>query len=239
MGDRLLASVLAPSASSTAVGRLVPVDDPTGPRCVVSLHGRRFDPMSPRWLLSKDVTLAMATTVGRLDPALGGPYRKVMTYYAKNHAPSSCKNVETCLHHFLDETEHRTFSDAQLRNYRARLDRYNEWKLATLRAFLKCWHGQGYPGVSDDAVEYLDSLRLKGNEKGKPVLSLDPRSRSFRRSGVGSRAHCRVPALRARGDRPHGRFSSSSCLRTPVVVRVSSRCFARETCAGLSLPMAV
>ena len=151
-----------------------PVGEATERRLIVSLHGREFDPMSPSWPLSKDVTLQMRPTLDRLDPALRAAYRKVMTHYAKNHAPSYCKNIETCLHHFLDKTEHRTFPEAHLRNYRARLGPLQEWKLATLRVFLKCWHGHGYPGVSDGAVAYLDSLRLRGNEKGRAVLTLDP-----------------------------------------------------------------
>lgn len=145
----------------------------------MSLHGREFDPASSSWVLNKDVTIEMGSTVARLAPDLRGLYRKVMAYYAKTHAPASCKNIEVCLHQFLDQTGHRTFSAAHLRNYRAGLGRHEEWKLATLRAFLKRWHRQGYPGVSGDAVAYLDSLRLKANAHGGPVLTLDPRRGPF------------------------------------------------------------
>ena len=167
------------SDTDSPVGLVVPIEEAAGRPFVVSLSGRQVDPMSSTWVLSKDITLAVGATVVRLAPALRDPYRRVMTFYAKNRAPSSCKNIETCLHHFLDETGHRTFSRTQLKNYRARLGRHTEWKLATLRGFLQRWHRQGYPGVSDAVVAYLALLRLKGNEKGTSVLSRDPRRGPF------------------------------------------------------------
>lgn len=173
MGDRLLRLPPVRSAPAATFRPLLPAGG-AGPRLVTSLHGRQFNPQSAKWSLSKDVTLAVGATLARLDPDLRAPYRLVMTYYAKNNAPSYCTNIVTCLHHFLDQAEYSIFSAAQLRNYRARLNRHDEWKLATLRGFLKCWHAQGHPGVPDDAVEYLDSIRIKGNVKGGPVFSLDP-----------------------------------------------------------------
>ncbi len=59
-------------------------------------------------------------------------------------------------------------------NYRASLDRENEWKLATIRGFLYKWHDLGYPGIGDDVIDLLKSWTLKGNVKGDAVKRLDP-----------------------------------------------------------------
>lgn len=46
--------------------------------------------------------------------------------------------------------------------------------LSSLSGFLKKWHELGYLGVSKGAVDYLNSVRLRGNEKGAAVRTMDP-----------------------------------------------------------------
>lgn len=46
--------------------------------------------------------------------------------------------------------------------------------LSGLSGFLKRWHELGYPGVSKGAVDFLHSIRLRGNEKGTAVRTMDP-----------------------------------------------------------------
>jgi len=61
-------------------------------------------------------------------------------------------------------------------NYRASLTPANEWRLGALSALLKKWNRLGAPGVTDDAVRFLKSVRLKGCRKGAAVLTMDPRT---------------------------------------------------------------
>jgi integrase len=46
--------------------------------------------------------------------------------------------------------------------------------LGSLSGFLKKWHRLGLPGVTADAISLLEELRIKGNQKGSAVLTLDP-----------------------------------------------------------------
>ena len=46
--------------------------------------------------------------------------------------------------------------------------------LSSLSGFLKKWRELGYPGVSKGAVDFLKSVRLRGNEKGAAVRTMDP-----------------------------------------------------------------
>ena len=80
---------------------------------------------------------------------------------------------------FLETSGAREFEATPLRNYRASLDRANEWRLGQMRPFLLRWHDQGYPGVTDEAAEWLHRSRLKGNTKGRAVLSMDPNDGPF------------------------------------------------------------
>ncbi len=145
----------------------------------VSLAGRKFNPASSTWPLSKDVTLNLVSVLSLLAPPFHDPYRWTMKYYAENRAAKYCQGMHLGVQKFLADMHVDQFSVTALRNYRKGLDRYNEYRLATIRAFLTRWHDQGFPGVCDETAKWLSSVRLKGNEKGRSVRSMDPRDGPF------------------------------------------------------------
>ena len=146
----------------------------TKPQVAVSVANHEFDPEWDTWTLSKEVTLDFDEIVSLLAAPLRGSYRKVMKYYAENHSAKYCQSIHGGIQKFLKDMGTEEFSATALRNYRKGLGGDNEYQLGTIRAFLLRWHDQGYPGVSDEAFEWLESVRLKGNEKGRAVLSMDP-----------------------------------------------------------------
>ena len=151
-----------------------PTNPPAVSRRGVSRDGHEFDPRAPRWRLSKDLTLDLDAVVRRLTPALRVGYRATMKFYAQNYSPSYCSGIHAGVAKLLKDTGADGFPESVLRRYRANLDRKTEWRLGFIRAYLTRWHAQGYDGVSSEAVDYLMSLRLRGNNKGGPILTLDP-----------------------------------------------------------------
>ena len=145
----------------------------------VSNANHEFDPLGPTWRLSKDVTLNVDMVTCALTPPLRRPYRMVMKYYAENYAARYCENIHAGVQKFLTDMDVDRFSLTALRNYRASLNRETEYRLATMRAFLLRWHDQGYPGVSAETAKWLTAVRLKGNQKGRPVRSMDPHDGPF------------------------------------------------------------
>ena len=146
----------------------------------VSMANHEFDPTWDTWTLSKEVTIDLDEVISLLAPPLQESYRKVMQYHAENYSSYYCQNIHISVRKFLKDTDVREFSVTALRNYRKGLSRNDdEYRLGTTRAFLLRWHDQGYPGVSDEASEWLKSVRLTGNEKGRAVLSMDPRVGPF------------------------------------------------------------
>ena len=158
----------------------VPPDGAVSTRClVVSRDSYEFDPAASRWTLSKDVVLDLTLVLDLLAEPLREPYRAVMKYYAKYRSPAYCSGIHQGIRKLLRDTGANAFSESVLRSYRASLDRTHECRLGTVRSFLRRWHDQGYPGVSSEAVDYLSSIRLRGNEKGVDVLTLDPKRGPF------------------------------------------------------------
>jgi integrase len=83
------------------------------------------------------------------------------------------------MHHFVEFLRKTTsapidcISSAELLSYRSSLDRQLQYYLGSLAGLLKKWHALGWPGVTADAVQLLNELRLKGNRKGVAVLTMD------------------------------------------------------------------
>ena len=140
----------------------------------VSRDDYEFNPAASRWTLSKEVSLNLDLVLSRLDPEFRASYRRVLRFYAEEYSPAYCGGIHYGIEKLLADTGADAFSVSMLRAYRASLDAATEWRLGTIRAFLIRWHDQGRPGVSDDVVEFLQSITIKGNPKGRPVLSLDP-----------------------------------------------------------------
>ena len=138
-----------------------------------------FDWTADSWALNRDVTIEVDEVLWLLAPALHEPYRRVLRFFAENYSSAYCRNIHALVRKFLETTETREFEATPLRNYRASLDREKEWHLGYIRAFLLRWHDQGYPGVTDAAAEWLHRSRLKGNTKGRAVLSMDPNDGPF------------------------------------------------------------
>ena len=151
----------------------------TAPRMAVSMDNREFDPAWDTWTLSKEVTIDLDEVISLLAWPVQESYREVMKYHAENYSSYYCQNIHRGVRKFLKDMDAEEFSATALRNYRKGLSRDEEYRLGTTRAFLLRWHDQGYPGVSDETFEWLGSVRLKGNEKGRAILSMDPRDGPF------------------------------------------------------------
>ena len=151
----------------------------TAPPLALSMNNREFDPGLDVWTLSTEVRINLIRVLRFLPEPLQQSYRKVLKYYAQMYSARYCENIHNGVLRFLKHAEVPKFSATALRNYRKSLDRDTEWRLAGIRAFLLHWHDQGYPGVSDEAAQWLQGVRLKGNKKGRAVLSMDPNNGPF------------------------------------------------------------
>ena len=151
----------------------------SGQRLGVSRDNHEFDVWSDTWTLNKEVTIELEDVLDLLEMSLHEPYRMMMKYYAENYAPWYCFNIHIRTRKFLEDMDAEGFSTKALRNYRTQLGREKEWMLGGIRAFLCRWYNQGYPGISDEVVEWLQSVRLKKNQCGRSVRSMDPHDGPF------------------------------------------------------------
>jgi integrase len=65
-------------------------------------------------------------------------------------------------------------SEIDLINYRSYLGINKEWYLGALSGFLTKWYKMGYKCVTSKAYGYLKEIKIKGNQKGRAVLTMCP-----------------------------------------------------------------
>jgi integrase len=104
-----------------------------------------------------------------------------LAWLLQNRAVATALNAQSSFRHFLVATGRtkdrplREITQSDLISYRATLTKREGNRLLMLAVLVKKWHGLGLPGISDDAVGFLKSLRVKKPEVGVPVLTMCPK----------------------------------------------------------------
>lgn len=149
--------------------------------------GVEFDPTADKWMYRDGVTAVSLnfSTISWVSPAFLHCMKFTLLWYAENHSPGHLRNGFWLLKHLFKELKALTGLDVEgiasvdLINLRAHFGKNKAWYLGSVAGFLKQWHGLQLPGVSDDAVAFLNKARFPGNPKGAAVLTMDPEQGPF------------------------------------------------------------
>jgi len=157
------------------------------PESIRTTSGAEINPRLNLWSYrgeSNSVYLNFDSIKG-VSPELILALKFVLAYYAENKSESHLNNMFDRVGHllkFLGEKNKEpitVITHVDLINYRASLDANNSWYLSSLAGFLKKWYDLGIPSLTAEARSLLVQLRLKGNNKGVAVLTMDPTQGPF------------------------------------------------------------
>ncbi|MDO9144641.1 site-specific integrase [Rhodoferax sp.] len=140
-----------------------------------SKMGYKFDRRSDIWRLDGSKTINLGR-MRDLNGTTAEGLRNALCRYAEELAAPTTEMALGYFNMYCDHGRARSVTVADLSNWRASLDRENEYKLGALKSFLIAWNEWGFPGVESDIVKYLDELSLRGNVKGKAVKRACPYS---------------------------------------------------------------
>jgi hypothetical protein len=131
------------------------------------------------WSASKIIRFDFLNIPGA-DLTLIPAMKMTFSWYVQHRAADHAFNLFERAKHFFREmlavsgetiTEINNF---HLMNYRNSLGESKEWYLSSLAGLLKRWSAFGYLGIDASAIGYLCKVRLRGNQKGTAVLTMDP-----------------------------------------------------------------
>lgn len=138
-------------------------------------EGYFFRATDDKWVLGKRITINVERVSQKLSEPTRSGFRLTLAYYATDKSADHVQNIVAYLLDMLDKVEVDEITPEVLINFRHSLPSTEEFRLGTIRGFLKKWHDLGYPGVSKDVIKLLDGWRLKGNIKGDAVKRMDPK----------------------------------------------------------------
>ena len=152
------------------------------PEWVRTRGGASFDPRANIWAYRDGMRL-MSLNFNRLaglSETLLTSLKSALVWYAENRSADHLANLFVRMEHlqrFLQATSTTTttsISSIDLINYRHSLKEAQQPYMANLAGLLKKWHALGLLGVTEDAVRFLEQVRLKGTKSGAAVLTMDP-----------------------------------------------------------------
>ncbi|MFC0349853.1 site-specific integrase [Undibacterium danionis] len=157
------------------------------PPLVRTLRGSAFDPRSTRWSFHDGVetfSFNFKLLPAQVSPALVLSIKRVLIWYSENLSPGQLATHFSNIKRFLrfvseshNEIEEILVQD--LMNYRASLSFRDEWYLGAVVSCFKKWYELKIPGVSKDAILFLDQIRLRGSVKGEAILTMDANNGPF------------------------------------------------------------
>ena len=141
-----------------------------------------FDPIQDRWEFREGLTdiLIGFDGWGLESSSLKIGFKLTLVWQLSNLSPKHAVNMYSRSKQFflylIDQfgALPSEISEEHLISYSADPAVLKKGYLSSLSGFLKKWNELGYPGVSKGAVDYLNSVRLRGNEKGTAVRTMDP-----------------------------------------------------------------
>ena len=138
-----------------------------------------FDPNENVWKLSKNNPVYFNQLSKLVSADTLYWIKKALLPYAEQKSSGGTVRIANELHSLYKFIGPVEITDVALRNYRATLNRRNENKLGALRGFLKKWHKKGYPGITAEAIEYLNNQTFAAPVIGEAVQLLDPTKGPF------------------------------------------------------------
>lgn len=141
--------------------------------------GVTYDATSDVWTFRDQVVdvFISFTYMNDKAPYLLQSAKKVAGWYLARYSSCHAMTVMESLRRMIyavGEQSMTEIDETHVVSYAAIPETQKKGYLSHLAGLLKNWNSLGYPGVSDDAVKFMTSIRKKGVAKGEAVRTMDP-----------------------------------------------------------------
>lgn len=134
----------------------------------VSKMGYQFLLGDTRWQLSKQVVIIWPNAVHRNENLVVG-FKNTLANYGEQVSADHTRNMFSLMNYLIPFCKEGKVTVKAINEWRNTLDDNHLWQLGNLRGFLQQWADWGFDGIDTKVPNFLDSLTLPGNEKGRAV----------------------------------------------------------------------
>lgn len=148
----------------------------------VSKLGYQFLLDDPEWRLNNLIVIRWQSVpkLPESDNLLNG-FRNALANYGEQVSPSHTNNMFEMMNRLLPFCKEGTVTVKAINEWRDSLGHERLWYLGNLRGFLLQWADWGFSSIDSKVPDFLDSLTLPGNEKGRAVRISCPYTGPFDR----------------------------------------------------------
>jgi len=149
---------------------------------LVSKLGYQFLLDDPIWRLNNQTVIKWSNvpSVPRDEKLLKG-FKNTLANYGEQVSPNHTKNMFDMMNRLMPFCKTGQVTVKAINEWRDTLGHERLWQLGNLRGFLLQWADWGFTGIDTKAPDFLNSLTLPGNEKGRAVRISCPYTGPFDR----------------------------------------------------------
>ncbi|GFO67499.1 hypothetical protein GMLC_10780 [Geomonas limicola] len=142
--------------------------------------GYQFLLEDPKWQLNNGtvITWSNVPQIPGSEKLIAG-YRNTLANYGEQVSPNHTKNMFEMMNRLMPFCNAGAVTVKALNEWRDSLGHERLWYLGNLRGFLLQWADWGFIGIDPKVPDFLDSLTLPGNEKGRAVRISCPHTGPF------------------------------------------------------------
>ncbi len=146
----------------------------------LSKENYEFDVFEDIWTLDANITLNFALLSPlNLDPAFTDNFRLAIADYACGFSASYTRLIFSGCRKLFSQGVLNEIREEHILNFKSTLSEDKEWLLGGIRAFIIDWYEKEWGGVEKNVVTLLQSLKIKGTERGKAVATGCPYSGAY------------------------------------------------------------
>jgi len=151
-------------------------------KILVSKLGYQFLLDDPEWRLNNQrvITWSNVPSVPGNEKLLEG-YRSALANYGEQVSADHTRNMFGLMNRLMPFCKAGQVTVKAINEWRDSLGHDRLWHLGNLRGFLLQWADWGFKGIDTNVPDFLDSLTLPGNEKGRAVRISCPYTGPFDR----------------------------------------------------------
>ena len=148
----------------------------------VSKLGYQFLLESSRWQLNNHTVIIWSSVpnVSGGEKLVDG-FKNTLANYGEQVSPNHTKNMFDMMNRLIPFCATGQVTVRALNEWRETLGHERLWYLGNLRGFLLQWADWGFKGIDANVPDFLESLTLPGNEKGRAVKISCPYTGPFTR----------------------------------------------------------
>ena len=118
-----------------------------------SRDGYSFNQKDIIWILNKDIKIKLTKDILSLrNPLLDG-FKNILADYAQEMSAHHTRNMLFMFRNLIKFSNGDSITTNCILNWRASLNKENEWYLGALKGFLLTWYERGYTGVSLEVIK--------------------------------------------------------------------------------------